>query len=195
MNRILDRRSALKMGMLTTMGLGALSRYAEASTDLQSKNKAVVGRWFTEFWGKTYNPAVVDELASTEMFLRYSLHRSRHGHEDIKAFMHGFREAFPDLSFLGTAPLLADGDHVIGQWEGGGTRTGPAFSDFLAGSLPAASGKKIHFTGITILRLNNGRIVEEVGLDDGVTALRQLGLPLNALVEGETAESICAKYC
>ena len=64
MNRILDRRSALKMGMLTTMGLGALSRYAEASTDLQSKNKAVVGRWFTEFWGKTYNPAVVDELAS-----------------------------------------------------------------------------------------------------------------------------------
>jgi SnoaL-like polyketide cyclase len=117
MNRILDRRSALKMGMLTTMGLGALSRYAEASTDLQSKNKAVVGRWFTEFWGKTYNPAVVDELASTEMFLRYSLHRSRHGREDIKAFMHGFREAFPDLSFLGTAPLLADGDHVIGQWE------------------------------------------------------------------------------
>jgi predicted ester cyclase len=109
--------------------------------------------------------------------------------------MHGFREAFPDLSFLGTAPLLADGDHVIGQWEGGGTHTGPAFSDFLAGSLPAASGKKIHFTGITILRLNNGRIVEEVGLDDGVTALRQLGLPLNALVEGETAESICAKYC
>jgi predicted ester cyclase len=90
---------------------------------------------------------------------------------------------------------MADGDHVIGQWEGGGTHTGPAFSDFLAGSLPAASGKKIHFTGITILRLNNGRIVEEVGLDDGVTALRQLGLPFNPLVEGETAESICAKYC
>jgi hypothetical protein len=37
-----------------------------------------------------------------------------------RAFMHGFREAFPDLSFLGTTPLLADGDHVIGQWEGGG---------------------------------------------------------------------------
>ena len=84
---------------------------------------------------------------------------------------------------------------TIGQWEGGGTHTGAAFSDFLAGSLPAASGKKIHFTGITILRINSGRIVEEVGLDDGVTALRQLGLPFNVLVEGETAESICAKYC
>jgi hypothetical protein len=65
------------------------------------------------------------------------------------------------------SPLLADGDHVIGQWEGGGTHTGPAFNDLPAGSLPAASGKKIHFTGITILRLNSGRIAEEVGLDDG----------------------------
>ncbi|WP_396126799.1 ester cyclase [Acidicapsa ligni] len=65
----------------------------------------------------------------------------------------------------------------------------------MAGSLPAASGKKIHFTGITILRLDSGKIVEEVGLDDGVTALRQLGLLSNAQVEDETAESICAKYC
>jgi hypothetical protein len=51
------------------------------------------------------------------------------------------------------------------------------------------------FHGYHHIALNNGRIVEEVGLDDGVTALRQLGLPFNAVVEGETAESICAKYC
>jgi predicted ester cyclase len=195
MSRILDRRSALKMGLLTTMGLGALSRYAEASTDPRPKNKVVVGWWFTEFWGKTYNPAVVDELAAPDMVLRYSLHRPRRGHEEIKMFMHGFRDAFPDLNIWGTAPLLADGDHVIGLWEGGGTHTGAAFSDFLAGSLPTASGRKMHFTGITILRLDSGRIVEEVGLDDGVTALRQLGLLSNAQAEAETDDSICAKYC
>ncbi len=193
MNRLLDRRSALKMGLLTTMGLGALPRYAEASTDLQSKNKVIVERWFTEFWGKAYNPGVVDELAAPEMVLRYSLHRPRHGREDIKMFMRGFRLAFPDLNFWGTAPLLADGDRVIGQWEGGGTHTGLAFSDFLAGFLPTASGKKIHFTGITILRLDSGRIVEEVGLDDGVTALRQLGLLSNAQAEDD--DDICAQYC
>ena len=80
------------------MGLGALPRYAGASTELQSKNKAVVERWFTEFWGKTYNPGVVDELAAPEMVLRYSLHRPRRGREDIKMFMRGFRQAFPDLT-------------------------------------------------------------------------------------------------
>src|SRR5882762_11851413 len=108
MNRTLDRRRALKVGLLTTMGLGALSRYADASTDLQSKNKVVAGRWFTEFWGKPYNPAAVDELAVLDMVLQYSLHRPRHGREDIRAFIQGFREAFPDLNFWGTAPLLAD---------------------------------------------------------------------------------------
>ena len=40
--------------------------------------------------------------------------------------------AFPDLQFWGTADLIAEGDYVVGQWEG--------------------------------------------GLDDGVTALQQLGL-------------------
>ena len=64
----------------------------------------------------------------------------------------------------------------MGQWEGGGTHTGPAFGDFLMGSLPAASGRKMHFTGTTVLKIENGRIVSEVGLDDGVTALTQLGL-------------------
>ena len=84
---------------------------------------------------------------------------------------------------------------MIGLWEGGGPHTGAAFSDFLAGSLPTASGRRMHFTGITILRLDSGRIVEEVGLDDGVTALRQLGLLSNSQAEAETDDSICAKYC
>ena len=61
-------------------------------------------------------------------------------------------------------------------WDGGGTHTGPAFSDFLIGSLPAATGRKMRFTGTTVLKLKDGKIVEEIGLDDGVTALQQLGL-------------------
>src|SRR5215467_8249227 len=139
-------------------------------------NKAIVGRWFTEFWGKTCNLGIVDELAAPDMLLQYSLHEPRRGRADIKAFMTDFRRAFPDLNFWGVADLIAEGDYVVGRWEGGGTHTGPAFDDFLAGGLPAATGREMHFTGTTVLRLKGGKIVEEVGLDDGVTALTQLGL-------------------
>jgi predicted ester cyclase len=142
----------------------------------EEDNKAVVVRWFTEFWGESCNPGVVDDIAAPDMLLKYSLHEPRRGHDDIKAFITDFRAAFPDLKFRGTADLIAEGDYVVGQWEGGGTHTGPAFSDFLVGSLPAATGRKMHFTGTTVLCLRNGKIVEEIGLDDGVTALTQLGL-------------------
>jgi predicted ester cyclase len=142
----------------------------------QDDNKAIVGRWFTEFWGETCNLAVVDELAAPNMLLQYSLHAPRRGRADIKAFMTDFRAAFPDLKFWGAADLIAEGDYVVGRWEGGGTHTGPAFDDFLIGALPAATGRTMHFTGTTVLRVENGKIAEEIGLDDGVTALQQLGL-------------------
>ena len=142
----------------------------------EDHNKSVVARWFTHFWGKTVDLGVVDEIAAPDMLLKYSLHEPRRGRDDIKAFMTDFRAAFPDLRFWGTADLLAEGDYVVGQWEGGGTHTGPAFADFLAGGLPAKTGRKMHFTGVTVLKLKDGKITEEIGLDDGVTALTQLGL-------------------
>lgn len=142
----------------------------------EETNKAIVGKWFTHFWGETCNLNIVDELAAPDMLLQYSLHEPRKGHKDIKAFMKDFRAAFPDLKFGGAADLIAEGDYVVGRWQGGGTHTGPAFSDFLAGALPAATGRAMHFTGTTVLKLEDGKIVEEIGLDDGVTALTQLGL-------------------
>ena len=142
----------------------------------EQDNKAIVGRWFTEFWGNAWNPGIVDELCTADILLQYSLHAPRRGRANVKAFMTAFREAFSDLSFAGAADLIAEGDYVVGRWVGGGTHTGPAFSDFLVGSLPANTGRKMKFTGTTVLKLKDGKIVEEIGLDDGVAALTQLGL-------------------
>ncbi|MEQ8364943.1 MAG: ester cyclase [Cyclobacteriaceae bacterium] len=124
----------------------------------EQENKEIVGKWLDNFWGPHYNPAVVDQLASKDMVLQYSLHQPRLGHEDIKDFMKKFRAAFPDLAFAGAYPLLADGEYVIARWVGGGTHTGTSF------------------TGTTVFRVVNGKVTEEIGLDDGLTTLLQLEL-------------------
>lgn len=80
------------------------------------------------------------------------------------------------LSFDVVGELIAEGDAVVGRWEGGGTHTGPAFSDLPLGSLPAATGKKIQFSGTTVYRVKNGKIAEEIGEEDALTALQQLEL-------------------
>jgi predicted ester cyclase len=143
-------------------------------------NKAVVGRWFTEFWGAEFNPAVIDELAAPDIRFEYSLHAPCRGRDQVRAFATKFRAAFPDLAFGGTAELIAEGDYVVGQWIGGGTQTGAGFDDMPVGSLPAATGRTMRFSGITILKVQDGLISQEIGLDDGVTVLQQLGLMTRA---------------
>jgi predicted ester cyclase len=113
------------------------------------------------------------------MVLKHSSHRPRQGHADITAFMPNFRTAFPDIQFWNTAELIADGDTVVSRWEAGGTHTGPRFDDFLMAGPPAESGRTLHITGTTVLKITGGKIVEEAGLDDDVTALIQLGLILH----------------
>jgi predicted ester cyclase len=142
----------------------------------EEANKAIVGRWFTEFWGNPFKPDVIDELANPDIRFEYSLHPPRRGRDEVRAFATTFRSAFPDLNFWGTADLIAEGDYVVGQWEGGGTQTGAGFGDMPIGSLPPHTGRAMRFTGITVLKVENGLITEEVGLDDGVTVLQQLGL-------------------
>lgn len=161
----------------TTATVQAQANDQKSQTEI---NKRIVIKWLDNFWGAKYNPAIIDELAAPDMIFQYSLHKPRKGQADIKDFIKKFRDAFPDLSFAGAYPLLADGEFVIARWIGGGTHTGKAFSDWPIGKLPAATRRKMYFSGTTVFRVVNGKITEEIGLDDGLTALTQLKLVVPA---------------
>lgn len=154
--------------------LTAVSTDAPTSSRKEEENKAIVDRWLTNFWGRNYNPAVVDELAACDIFFNHSLHTPRVGPVSLKTFMAELREAFPDLSVERTAKLVAEEDTVMIRRMCEGTHTGPSFYDLVMGALPDASGRKIRFTGMSAIRIEAGKIIEEIGLADGVTALNQL---------------------
>ena len=169
------RRTLLLFAGIIVATLTTFAQAKESKT-LEQKNKEIVLKWLNNFWSSKYNPAIIDELAAPDMILQYSLHKPRKGRADIKDFMKKFRDAFPDLAFEGAYPLLADGEYVIARWVGGGTHTGIAFNDWPVGALPAASGRKMHFTGTTVFKVVDGKVAEEIGLDDGLTTMLQLGL-------------------
>jgi hypothetical protein len=97
----------------------------------ESGHKAIVDRWFTEFWGKSWNQRIVDELGAPDIVLQYLLQAPRRGRANVKTFMTEFREAFPDLSVTGAEDFVCEGNYVVGRWEGWGTHTGPAYYDEL----------------------------------------------------------------
>lgn len=90
--------------------------------------EAAAGRWFREFWGPDSNPSVIVELAAPDIRFEYSLHAPCRGRDQVRCrerdqvreFATKFLAAFPDLRFGGRADLIAEGDYVVGRWEGSG---------------------------------------------------------------------------
>lgn len=146
------------------------------SQDKLQANKAIVERWFKAFWGNPADLSIIEELLAPNGLVHYPMHGPIRGHAAVRKMMTDFREAFPDLNFWGVGPLIAEGDYVVGRWDGGGTHTGPAFADLPVGALPAASGRQVRFTGTSVFRIENGKIVEEIGEEGALLALQQLDL-------------------
>ena len=139
-------------------------------------NKAIVGRWFNAIWGETYDPSVIKEIAASNMIMHYPIHGRHEGHDAIRGMLDRLREVFPDLKFWIVGDIVAEGDYVCGRWAGGGTHTGPEFSDLPAGTLTANSGKKVEFSGMSFFKLKDGKIIEEIGEEDALKAALQLGV-------------------
>jgi predicted ester cyclase len=107
---------------------------------------------------------------------RYPMHGEFHGAEAVIAILDSFRESLPDLKFWATDELLEDGDYVIARWEGGGTHTGKAITEIPhGGPIPAESGQKIFFSGVSLLKFRDGKVISDVGEEGAIDAHLQLG--------------------
>src|SRR5437868_2420168 len=118
------------------------------------ENKAIVRR-FVQVWGKG-SLNTVDELAAPNLSVSYPLlPETVHGPEAFKQVLLMVRSGLPDAD-ASIEDEIAEGDKVVVRWRMGGTHTGE-----LMGIPP--TGKQVTWTGITIYRLTDGKIVEEKG--------------------------------
>jgi predicted ester cyclase len=86
----------------------------------------------------------------------------------MKAFVAGYRRAFPDARST-VEEQVAEGDKVVTRWRARGTHRGEL------GPFPA-TGRAFEMEGVTIERIAGGRIVEVWVARDELGLLRQLGL-------------------
>ena len=131
-------------------------------------NKETVALWFSEFWGKG-NAAIVDELGAEDIHFYYPLTGPLDGKDAVKACIEALFAAFPDIEFKPVGGFIAEGEWVAGRWTGEGTQTGE-----FAG-IPA-TGRRVSFTGTTVYRVIDGMISEELGEEDALLVLKQLGV-------------------
>jgi steroid delta-isomerase-like uncharacterized protein len=113
--------------------------------------------------------AIVDELGAPAMLMYYPLTGELRGRESVKQMIYQFRTAFPNASFSLEGDFIAEGDKVVLRWKVVATQKG-AF-----GGIPA-TGKSATWTGISIFRIAEGKVAEEIGEEDALSVLQQLGV-------------------
>ena len=86
----------------------------------------------------------------------------------IKVMFREFFAAFPDMS-VQVDDLIAEGDKVVMRVTTTGTHQG----DFMG---IAATGKKVSFGEIHILRIADGKMAEHWGVEDQMGMMQQLGV-------------------
>lgn len=115
------------------------------------------------------NFSLIDELVLDD----YVDHEERmpgqpEGKEGVKFYANTVRTAFPDLTVKATEPALADGNLECAYVTLAGTHQG----DFAG--IPA-SGRTVEFSGIDIIRLQDGKVAEHWGSTDMLGLMQQLG--------------------
>ena len=136
---------------------------------MSNENKALIRRWFEEVWNKG-NEAAIDEMFATDGIahgLADEPEKAMRGPQDYKPFYRRFRSAFPEIEVV-VEDTIAEGDKVAARCRVRGKHQ----SDSLGF---AATGRDAEFTGITIVRIDQGKIVEAWNNFDFMTMFKQLG--------------------
>ena len=129
------------------------------------ENKAIVRRY-----QEIYNSNNVDaltEVVAEDFLTPRMMPGMPQGLEGAKTIHKATLLGMPDWH-TEIEDLIAEGDKVVARITMTGTHTGDFFG------IPA-TGKKISFSGIYIVRIANGKIVEHWGEEDSVSLLQQLG--------------------
>lgn len=134
---------------------------------MNTEDNREVAKRFIHIWGDG-DLQLIDELADPQIEVAYPvLPRTIRGSRLFKRIMEGFRSSFPDSS-LRIEETMAEDDRVLVRWTFSGTQSGPLLSF-------SASGKKVTWTGMTVYHFREGRIARELGEEDMLGFLRQIG--------------------
>jgi steroid delta-isomerase-like uncharacterized protein len=130
------------------------------------ENKAIVRRFFEELLS-TDNFAVADEILSPDFRFYFAGSPVAMDLESYMEFLVARRAAFPDRRFV-VEDMIAEGDKVSARFTMRGTHKG-AFRGI------APSGTELTMTGIDMIRLSEGKMVEDRVEVDQLGMMQQLG--------------------
>jgi len=137
---------------------------------MKNDNKALVHRWFEEVWNKGRMDAI-SEMMSTEAIahgLTDHAGNELRGADGFRAFAENFRKAFPDIRIT-VEDTVSEGDKIAARCSVQAIHSGDGIGI-------AATNKPMAVTGMTMVRIKDGKIVEAWNNFDFMSLFQQLGV-------------------
>ncbi len=128
------------------------------------ENKALARR----AWENIDDPDIIDEVYAPDV-VWHEPDQDIQGTEQAKQFIAMYKTAFPDLNAT-VEDVIAEGDKVVTRVTLRGTHQGE-IEEF-----GPPTGRQIESKGITISRIEGGKIVEDWDSYDNLSIMQQLGL-------------------
>jgi predicted ester cyclase len=138
----------------------------ESKTAVTEENKAIIGR-LAELWN-TGNLAIADEIFDADLVNHNPNNPGVINSESYKGYVPVIRTGFPDFH-VAADDLVAEGEKVAFRWTIIATHQGELMG------IPA-TGIQVVWTGITMARFADGKIVEMWWSEDMLGMLQQLGV-------------------
>jgi steroid delta-isomerase-like uncharacterized protein len=135
-----------------------------------SNDAAVLGnRFFVDILGRG-DWSVADEIVSDEIVMHHPASPVPiEGREAVQGMLSAFRAGFPDDFQMSVEDAFGSGDKAVVRWRIQGTHTGDLFG------IPA-SGKAVAVNGISVVRVADGKIVEDWVAEDTMGLMQQIGV-------------------
>ena len=133
-----------------------------------AEDKKVLARRSWEEIVNQRNPEAIDEFYAPD-FVWHEPDGDIQGYEQAKQFVSTFFKGFPDINIT-VEDVLAEGDEAVSRYTIRGTHQGETEA------FGPPTGKAMELKGITIHRIEDGKIVEEWESYDNLSVLQQLGL-------------------
>lgn len=139
-------------------------------------DNTLLHRWFEEVWNKGREEAI-DEMLAEDIIAHGLLDEEGNtivGIAKFKPFFRKFREAFPDIHVT-VEDTVSEGNKITGLCRVRATHSGQGI-----GVRP--TNKQIDFTGIAIIKIEDGKIIEAWNQFDFMSMYQQLGA-LNLILD------------
>lgn len=132
------------------------------------ENIQLMRRWFREVWNEGRVQTIHELMADGAVAKGQSVGMADiHGPAEFVVFAESIHAAFSDMNMT-IEDAFGSGDRVVVRWSGTMTHRGDGFG------VPA-TGKVVRLVGITIARIENGKVVEGWDSWDQLGMLGQIG--------------------